>query len=300
MPNPLSFAVLPHRALIAVRGEESGTFLQGMVTNDVRKVEAGAAVWAAFLTPQGKFLHEFFMFSLGNAIWLECERARRDDLIARLLKYKLRAKMTLEANDALAVGVGWGRNVGAAFGLRDEPGFVTPLGAGVVYTDPRLLDAGVRWALLAENAPDVLKELGLTQCPAEDYDALRFSLGLPDGSRDMDVEKALLLENGFDELGGVDYKKGCYVGQELTARTHYRALVKKRLMPVAIDGPVPSAGTPLMADDETVGELKSAAGDGGLALVKLDAWRKSPHGVYSAGNSRLRIHPATWMKFGTE
>jgi hypothetical protein len=300
MSNSPSFAVLPHRALIAVRGEESAAFLQGMVTNDVRKVEAGAAVWAALLTPQGKFLHEFFLFSLGNAIWLECERDRRDDLIARLLKYKLRAKVTWEANDALAVGVGWGRNVAAAFGLRDEPGFITPLGAGVVYTDPRLPDAGVRWALLAENAADVLKELGLTQCPAEDYDALRFSLGLPDGSRDMEVEKALLLENGFDELSGVDYKKGCYVGQELTARTHYRALVKKRLMPVTVDGPVPAPGTPVMAGDETVGEMKSASGDGGLALVKLDAWRKSPQGVYNAGIARVRIHPASWMKFEAE
>lgn len=294
--NTLQFTALPHRALIAVRGDDRGAFLQGMVSNDVKKVEAGLAAWAAFLTPQGKFLHEFFMFSLGNAIWLECERARRDDLMARLSKYKLRAKVTLDPVDELAVGAAWGRNVEAAFGLRAEPGTITPLGAGVVFTDPRLMDAGVRWALLAANAADVLKELGLGEAAPEDYDSLRFNLGLPDGSRDMDVEKALLLENGFDELHGVDYKKGCYIGQELTARTHYRALIKKRLLPVTIDGPTPAPGTALMAGADDAGEMRSAHDGEGLALVRLDAWRNAPDGVLSAGLAKITPHPAGWMK----
>jgi folate-binding protein YgfZ len=294
----LHFTVLPHRALIAVRGEDRGTFLQGMVSNDVRRVEAGLAAWAAFLTPQGKFLHEFFMFALGNAIWLECERARRDDLIARLAKYKLRAKVSLEAVDELAVGVAWGRNVEAAFGLRAEPGTITPLGAGAVFTDPRLMDAGVRWALLADNAESVLMELGLSQAAPGDYDTLRFALGLPDGSRDMEIEKALLLENGFDELGGVDYKKGCYIGQELTARTHYRALVKKRLMPVSIDGPAPAPGTPLTAEGVDAGEMKSAHDGSGLALVRLEAWRNADGGVLHAGSARVTPEPPGWMKLG--
>jgi tRNA-modifying protein YgfZ len=294
----LHFTTLPHRALVAVRGDDRGSFLQGLVSNDVRRVEAGLAAWAAFLTPQGKFLHEFFMFTLGNAIWLECERDRRDDLITRLSKYRLRAKVILEPVDTLAVGAAWGRNVEAAFGLRAEPGTITPLGAGVVYTDPRLLDAGTRWALLADNAVDVLLELGLAQATPGNYDIQRFGLGLPDGSRDMEIEKALLLENGFDELGGVDYKKGCYVGQELTARTHYRALVKKRLMPVTVDGPTPAAGTPLFANGRDAGEMKSAANGMGLALVRLEAWREAPNGILEAGSARITPEPAGWMKLG--
>ena len=294
--STLHFTPLPQRALIAVQGDDRGTFLQGMVSNDVRRVEAGLAAWAAFLTPQGKFLHEFFMFSLGNALWLECERARREDLISRLSKYKLRAKVTLEAVDTLIVGAAWGRNVPAAFGLRAEPGTITPLGAGVVFTDPRVLEAGVRWALLAENAGSVLQELGLSEATADDYDALRFSLGLPDGSRDMEIEKALLLENGFDELNGVDYKKGCYIGQELTARTHYRALVKKRLMPVSIDGPTPAPGTQLTADGEDAGVMKTAQDGSGLALVRLEAWRNAQGGVLLAGTARVRPIQPAWMK----
>lgn len=294
----LHFTPLPHRALIAVRGDDRGRFLQGLVSNDVRRVEAGLAAWAAFLTPQGKFLHEFFMFALGNAIWLECERARRDDLIARLAKYKLRAKVTLEAVDELAVGAAWGRNVEAAFGLRAEPGTITPLGAGVVYTDPRLPEAGVRWALLRDNAEAVLADLGLSRAAPEDYDTLRFGLGLPDGSRDMEVETALLLENGFEELNGVDYKKGCYVGQELTARTHYRALIKKRLMPVIIDGPTPAPGTPLTAGNAEAGEMKSGRDGLGLALVRLEPWRAAPGGVLTAGAARLTPQPPAWMNLG--
>ena len=159
MPE-LNFTPLPDRALIALRGEDRGSFLQGLVSNDIRRVEAGLAAWAAFLTPQGKFLHEFFMFGLGNGIWLDCERARRGDLIERLSRYKLRAKVSLEANDDLTLGAAWGRHVNAAFGMGADLGQIKPLGAGVVYTDPRLADAGVRWALLNENAHVVLRELG--------------------------------------------------------------------------------------------------------------------------------------------
>jgi folate-binding Fe-S cluster repair protein YgfZ len=110
------FTPLPHRALIAVRGEDRVGFLQGLVSNDMAKVEAGSAVWAAFLTPQGKFLHEFFAVAHQDVILLECERARRDDLVTRLSRYKLRAKVTLAADDTLTVGVAWGEGASVAFG----------------------------------------------------------------------------------------------------------------------------------------------------------------------------------------
>ena len=124
---------------------------------------------------------------------------------------------------------------------------------------------------------------------------MRFELGLPDGSRDMDIEKALLLENGFEELHGVDFKKGCYIGQELTARTHYRALIKKRLMPVEIAGAAPPPGTPLRVDGVEVGEMKSAAGPRGPALIKLEAWRKA--GTLDAGGAKVTPVQPGWMKF---
>ncbi len=283
------FTPLPHRAIVRVNGDDRTAFLQNLVSNDMTRVQGGAAVWAALLTPQGKFLHEFFAVAHHDAVLLECERARRDDLVTRLSRYKLRAKVSLVADDTLSVGVAWGEDASSILKTSDTPGHVVPHGAGVLYTDPRLVQAGVRFALEAGQ----FKGLGLTEATPEAFEAWRIGLGLPDGSRDMEVDKALLLENGCEELRGVDFDKGCYIGQELTARTHYRALIKKRLMPVSIDGPAPVTGTPLQAaDGSEAGEMKSAAGGKGLALVRLDKLS----GEITAGSARITAKPPAWMK----
>ena len=122
---------------------------------------------------------------------------------------------------------------------------------------------------------------------------MRLPLGVPDGSRDLQVEKALLLENGFDELNGVDWKKGCYMGQELTARTKYRALIKKRLFPVRVEGTLPEAGTPVHQNGEEVGEVRSGMGDRALAMLKLEAARTGP---LTAGDARIVPEIPTWMR----
>jgi len=286
-----SFTVLPHRALIAVRGDDRIGFLQGLVSNDMTRVQAGAAVWSAFLTPQGKFLHEFFAVPHHDTVLLECERERRDDLVTRLSRYKLRAKVSLAADDTLTVGVAWGDGASAALETSDAPGQVKEHGVGVFYTDPRLQGAGVRFALSADQIAS-LGKFGLSEGTPEAYDALRFDLGLPDGARDMEIDKALLLENGFEELNGVDFKKGCYIGQELTARTYYRALIKKRLMPVRIEGDVAAGSALTTADGVEAGELKSSAKGKGLALVRLD----KAQGVLQAGDARVTALQPAWMK----
>ena len=289
------FTPLPHRALVAVRGDDRIGFLQGLVSNDMLRVQGGEAVWAAFLTPQGKFLHEFFAVPHKDLVLLDCERARRDDLITRLGRYKLRAKVTLAVEDTLTPGVAWGAGAATALNIDDRLGQVTTHGGGVFYTDPRLAGAGLRWALGVDEI-DGLAHLGLTRATPEAYDALRFDLGLPDGSRDLEVEKALLLENGFAELNGVDFKKGCYIGQELTARTHYRALIKKRLMPVRFAGPPPAPGTPIMASGAEAGEIKSAADGKGLALLRLD---KRGDTLEASGVTVTPVQPP-WMKLEPE
>ena len=138
------------------------------------------------------------------------------------------------------------------------------------------------------------KMLGLPEAPLADYEALRLSLGVPDGSRDLPVEKALLLESGFDELHGVDWQKGCYMGQELTARTKYRALIRKRLFPVRVEGPLPPPGATVHQGGEEVGELRSGAGDRALALLRLDAVRSGT--PLSAGDARLVAEIPSWMR----
>ncbi|MDA0703807.1 MAG: tRNA-modifying protein YgfZ, partial [Proteobacteria bacterium] len=151
--------------------------------------------------------------------------------------------------------------------LQVEPGAARALDGGVAATDPRLAGLGAR----IYAPPAAIEALGLAPATAEDYDALRLTLGIPDGSRDLGIEKATLLDNNFEELNGVDWKKGCYVGQEVTARMHYRGLIRKRLVPVRIEGPMPEPGEPVTAGEKEVGEMRSGLGDGGLALLRIDA-----------------------------
>jgi folate-binding protein YgfZ len=269
------YAVLPDRALLRVGGPEARAFLQGLVSNDVEKVSPSQAVYAALLTPQGKFLHDFFVYEKDRILLLDVEAGRRDDLAKRLKLFRLRAKVTIEAADDLAVVAVWG------------PGAEN---AGVA--DPRLAEAGARLVLPKGEVP-----ASVTPATPADYDAHRLALGLPDGSRDMEVEKSVLLECGFEELHGVDFDKGCYMGQELTARTKYRGLVKRRLMPVAIEGAAPAPGTQITLDGRDAGEMRSGLGSAGIALIRLDALEKArvEGRPLMAGDTPLAAWTPSWM-----
>ncbi|MBE9555347.1 MAG: folate-binding protein YgfZ [Proteobacteria bacterium] len=270
MPT-LSYAILPDRGLITVGGADRRDFLQGLVSNDVTRASAECAIWAAFLTPQGKYLHDFFMVEIGEALHLDCEGGDRlMDFGKRLSKYKLRSLIDLGVAPDMAVVALWGEGAATALGLAQEAGVGRAMDAGVVYMDPRLTAAGARAILPTARVAEILEPLGFAAATPEDYDHVRVSLGLPDGTKDMVVEKTILLEANFDALNGVDWEKGCYMGQELTARTKYRGLVKKRLMPVTIEGTAPPAGTPLMLDGKEAGEMRSSRAGLGIALIRLD------------------------------
>ncbi len=236
-------ARLPSRAVLSVSGEDRVAFLQGLVSNDVALAAPGRAVWAALLTPQGKWLADFFIVSDGGRLLLDVEAAQRDDLARRLSRFRLRARVAV-APEPLDVYAGWDGS--------PPPGAVP---------DPRLAEAG--WRILGNDLP--------VSADAAKYDAHRLRLGLPDGSRDMEAEKSTLLEAGFDELGGVSWTKGCYMGQELTARTKYRGLIKRRLVPVSAGAALPAPGTPVLRDGAEVGHLRSSRGTIGLALLRTDA-----------------------------
>ncbi|MGE0116798.1 MAG: folate-binding protein YgfZ [Dongiaceae bacterium] len=282
------------RGVIAIAGDDRHSFLQGLVSNDVRRTAADRAVYAALLTPQGRYLHDFFIAAIGDTFYLDCEADRRGDLLRRLSLYRLRSKVTLaEATDSFAVALLFGQDVLDSFGLPFEPGRAIPLEGGCVYVDPRLPELGARAILPRQHAVESLQRRGLIVGAIEDYARLRLSLGVPDGSRDLPVEKAILLENGFDELHGIDWEKGCYMGQELTARTKYRGLVRKRLLPVAVDGPLPAPGTPVMHGEAEAGEMRSGDDGLGLALLRLEHLDGGP---LTAGGSRIIPRRPSWLK----
>jgi folate-binding protein YgfZ len=246
-------AHLPGRGVVEISGEDRVGFLQGLVSNDVAEAAPGRAVWAALLTPQGKWLADFFILADAGRLLLDCEREQAGMLAQRLSRFRLRSKIAVrDASGDYAVHVAWDGTPAA------------PPGA-LVARDPRLPDAGCR--ILSATPLE-------TDSSEQDWDLHRLALGLPDGSRDMEPEKSVLLEAGFDELNGVSWSKGCYLGQELTARTKYRGLVKRRLVPVGIEGPLPAPGTPVFAAGREVGAMRSGRGQLGLALLRVDALDK--------------------------
>lgn len=284
-----------------VSGEDRRTFLQGLISNDVTKVGSGHSGYAAFLTAQGKYLHDFFVAELGEGLALDCERERSGDLVRRLRVYKLRSRVVVEdASADWTVAALIGDGVAPALGLAAaETGATTAFLGGVAFIDPRLAEAGARAILPREGAAARLEAAGFAREEPLAYERLRLGLGLADGSRDMDLERALLLECGFDELHGVDWEKGCFLGQELTARTKYRALIKKRLLPVEVDGPLPARGTPVLRQGQEVGEMRSGVDGLGLAMLRLEALGEDADGPelpLVAGEARLTPRPPSWLK----
>ncbi len=263
--------LLDQRAVLTVTGEDRQQFLQGLISNDVTRVSADRSIYAALLTPQGKFLHEMIVSMVGDALWLDTERARRGDLLRRLGMYKLRAKVGLaDAGDGLAVAAVFGAGAAESFGLPAAAGAAISAGNGVALVDPRHAGLGVRVILPAAEIGPMLAGLGIPPAADGDYERLRLACGVPDGSRDIEVERGVLLEHGFEALNGVDFNKGCYIGQELTARTKYRGLVKRRLARVSLNGPAPAPGTPIMLGEREAGELRTSFDGAGLALLRLD------------------------------
>lgn len=276
----MRIAELAGRAILEVSGAEAVPFLQGLLSNDVH-VPPGRAAYAALLTPQGKFLHDMLLMPVDGGLLLDCDGARSADLLKRLRMYRLRAKVEIADRADLAA---------VAVFAPDGGETVVPAAlekaALALAPDPRLPALGWRGILpremLATGQP--------VNATDADYAQHRLALGVPDGSPDIEEGKGLLLENNFEELHGVDFTKGCYVGQELTARTKHRALVKKRLWIVRADGTLPPPDTQVLLDGQDAGRMGSSRDGIGLALLRLDKLRASlaGEGVLVAGGVPLQ------------
>ena len=296
----LRYHLPPDRAVITVAGEDRQAYLQGLISNDTAKITPDRAIYATLLTAQGRFLFDLFIVGEADRYLVDCATPRRGDLIKRLSMYKLRSKVTVADADAdwcvaLLFGDGAIDRIGSGRGA----GTAVAFGNGVASVDPRLPDLGVRLVLPRVTARETLAALSATEdADGSAYHRLRIGLGVPDATRDLTPEKSILLENGFDELNAIDWQKGCYMGQELTARTRYRGLVRKRLLPVRIEGDAPAFGTPLMLGDQELGEMRSASADGtlGLAMVRLEALAGNASPTFQAGAAKLSPDIPGWMR----
>ena len=243
---------LEKRGLIQIEGTDRKAFLQGLITNDIEKLAPGALLYACLLSPQGKFLHDFFIAEGNEVLLLECEGGMRaQDLYERLNRYRLRADVHISVEEHVpvyAVLTSLSSRPTAGSGEILDPS--TALGM-TILKDPRHNNMGYR----SFEKPD------LPEQPFETWDTQRIKLCIPDGSRDLIPEKSTMDEARMDQIGAIDYDKGCYVGQELTARMHYRGLGKKHLQMVNIN------------DLPEKAELRSRCGDIGLALVRGDIYK---------------------------
>jgi tRNA-modifying protein YgfZ len=229
--------VLVTRAVLSLSGEEATAFLQGLVTQDVTGADP---VFTALLTPQGKILFDFILAPVAGGYLIDCDATAAPALLKRLSMYKLRAKVTLAAETGL----------GVFLGARD--------GARASYADPRLSTLPVRTIAEVRSEP-----------AADDaYDALRLAAGVPEFGRDFQGEEVFLLDVNYDALAGVSYRKGCFVGQEVTSRMKRKGDVRKRTL--IARGASLAAGAPIMAGEGAIGEVLSVRGDQGLALIRLD------------------------------
>ena len=287
-------ALLPERGVVKVSGDDARRFLNGLVTNDTTKLAPGKACFAALLTPQGKIVVDFLLAEAaaedGGGFFFDCPRALGPMLVEKLNFYKLRAKIAVEdLSGALGVLAVWdGQN-----------GMTANSEYGLSYADPRLPALGWRIILPADLGPEAAADLGATLTDAEAYEGHRIALGVPRGGTDFAYLDTFPHEADMDQLAGVDFAKGCYVGQEVVSRVEHRATARSRVVPIAYDEFSPLPGLPVMAGEKQVGQLGSTAKGRGLALLRLDRLEDAlASGTpLEAGNIAIRAVKPDWAKF---
>lgn len=261
--------ILDDRGVVSLQGADAKSLLQGLVTNDVRMVTPGALRYAALLTPQGKILFDFLMVERDGELLLDCVKSLRDQLAKRLSLYRLRAQVEIRPRDDLAVA--WTADTAN-----------TPAD---LLRDPRHPDLGARGIVPAAG----------TSAAAARYLAARLEAGVPEGL-DFGQDKMFALDADLEELGGVAFDKGCYVGQELTARMKHRGSARKRLLPVSSPGGTPfGADTAVTAEGREIGTVQSSYGTRGFALIRMDRWQDVKSTPTYVDDNPVRIEKPEWL-----
>jgi tRNA-modifying protein YgfZ len=282
-------ALLPDRGVVKVAGTDARKFLNGLVTADMGEVTPAKPSFAALLTPQGKIIVDFIIADSdvpdGHGFYLDCPRALAPALVERLGFYKLRAKVTVE-------------NVSGIVGVIAIWDGAAPAHWGVNYPDPRLPELGLR-CISPPHPTDAAAAFGAELVDAAAYEAHRIALGVPAGGLDFGYGDAFPHEADMDQLHGVDFHKGCFVGQEVVSRMEHRGSARTRVVPVAFAGTAPAIGIAVTAAGKPVGVMGSVAAGRGLATLRLDRVEEALAGgaALSAGDIELRLVKPAWVRF---
>ena len=248
------------RAVISISGEGALAFLHNLLTCDVAGLAQGQAAYGALLSPQGKTLHDIFVFNAGEYVLIDCALEQREALLQKLMMYKLRAKLDIKPRDDLEVVVG------------DEG-----------YVDPRNAAIGHRF-FAAKGAFKI----------GDGYDAARIGLGLADSIQDIGTNNLFPHEANFDQFGGVNFTKGCYVGQEVVSRMQHRGTARSRILPIT--GQEFVKGSNMTSADKTIGEILSTTGTIALALIRLDRLAEAT-ALLQSNAANVKVHKPDWIKY---
>jgi len=289
--RPANLALLADRGIVRVAGADAKKLLQGLITNDMDRLDTEPAIHAALLSPQGKILFEFFVVGSPEAYLLETAAAQAANLSKRLLLYKLRARVEISDQSAnYAVFALWGAAC---------PG-PAALPFAIAFRDPRLVDLGTR--IIVQNAAcaAVAAAPGTRPATAEDWHRHRIGLGVPEADRDYRLGDTFLHEANYDQLGGVSFAKGCFIGQEVASRMQHRGGGRKRIL--AVEGTAPlTANAAIKAGTVSLGSLGSIDGRRALALVRLDraAEALAAGAVITADAVPISLIKPVWAQFAT-
>jgi folate-binding protein YgfZ len=281
--------LFPDRAILRVTGEEAPKFLNGLVTNAVDTLAPGAAVFTALLTPQGKIVVDFFVAAVdaeeGGGFVIDAPAALADELAKKLAFYKLRAKVEVAARPDLGLAV-----------VLDK----APLeDLGLVYLDTRHAGLGWRVVLPRDGMEAALKEAGTDIVDMDLWQGRRISLGIPEGGKDFIYGDTFPHEADMDCIGGVDFQKGCFIGQEVVSRVERRDVARKRVVPVAFADGAPDEGAEIKAGERALGFMGSSAGRRGLAMLRLDRAGEAIRegAAMKAGSVEIHLVKPDWADF---
>ena len=290
--SDLSSTLLPERGVISVRGADAEKLLQGVITSDIEVLgQVGAALHTGLLSPQGKILFDFFVVRHADGFLIETRLDQVADLLKRLSMYKLRADVSIrDESNAYFVSVFWGDGVEAAVAQSD----------GIAFVDPRLPAMGAR--VLVPVGSDSAERLTAQGAAVPAYRAMRVALGVPEAGEDFRLGDTFPHEALYDQLGGVSFTKGCFVGQEVVSRMQHRGTARKRVVPVVGTGLLPEPGSEVRAGASLIGTLGSVSGNRALAMLRLDRAREAiGTGVaLMAGETAVKLEIPKWATFGID
>lgn len=286
----LSACVLSHRTLIKIGGADKLSFIQGLVSNDMGKITPDHSLYTLLLSPQGRLQFDILAHQIGHDWFFEVDTDRAEALIKRLTVFKLRSNVTLDLVQDKSILSLWGENLAEQLELEAIEGAARTNQLWTVFIDPRLMNLGARLIITSDQLEKVKDCLGLKLTDLKQYNKYRYQFGVPEGAQEISVDRAIPLELGMDELNAIDWNKGCYMGQELTARTRYRGLVRKRVFPVT--GQKILVDYPIMDGDQEVGQWLAHEEDIGLAMIRLS----SINSELKSKDQAVNLLRPSWMK----